>query len=257
MNPEIKNYIDEEIRKSDLRLQAESERVQKIISESRLKFYKKVFIAIAIIIALVIPAILSYLLSHQNATEFARLEEKIEKQRIETNEGLEKRGEALGQRINSAIESMSSESRKGLNELSKSEKKYPRFSATLNGKPLEAQVLDLSSSSYYANIAVINEGEGTASGIELTLYCTDSTFFDKISALGYTWERLPFVDEPLYKAEYKLMYLKKIILPPQESFPVFIGSQSELPVVQANVMLKISFERGYPKRFSFKLKYIK
>lgn len=257
MNPDIKNYIDEEIQKSDLRLKAESERIQRIISETRLTFYKKVLIALGAIFAIVIPAIISYLLSRQNTTEFARLEDKIEKQKIEINEGLEKRGEVLGQRINSAINSISSESRRGLDDLYKSQIKSPRFSATLNGKPLEGQVLYLSSSSYYANIAIINDGEGTASGVGLKLYCTDSTFFNRLSELGYSWERLPFVDEPLYKAEYKLQYHKKIILPPQESFPLYIGSQSELSEVQANVMLKVSFERGYPKLFSFKLKYIK
>ena len=257
MNPEIKNYIDEEIRKSDLRLQAESERILRITSESRLNFYKKLLIAVVVIIAISVPAILSFLFSRQNAADLARLEEKIEKQRIEVSEGLERKGEAFGQRLNSAIDSMSFESRRGQIELPKSQKKSPRVSATLNGKPLEGQVLDLSSSSYYANIAIINDGDGTANGVELTLYCTDSTYFDKLNALGYSWERLLSVDEPPYKAEYKLRYQKKIILPPQESFPVYIGSQSDLQVVQANVMLKVSFEQGYPKRFSFKLKYMK
>ena len=113
MNPEIKNYIDEEIRKSDLRLQAESERILRITSESRLNFYKKLLIAVVVIIAISVPAILSFLFSRQNAADLARLEEKIEKQRIEVNEGLERKGEAFGQRLNSAIDSMSFESRRG------------------------------------------------------------------------------------------------------------------------------------------------
>jgi hypothetical protein len=257
MDKNDKQYIDEEIEKSNLRLIAESERIQRIVSESRLNFYIKLFTAIGATVAIILPIALSFILSSQNRNEFDRLEQKIEKQSIEVSQRLNQKGSDLEQRLDSAISSMNSEIRKDVNEFSKYQTKSPKFSATLKGKPLDGQLLELSSSSYYVSIAIINNGEGTAKNIGLTLYCSDSTFFDGLNQENEQWFRLPFVDEPLFKSEHKYQMIPSVSLSPQEPYPLNIGLGPNSPDKNANAMLKITYEQGAPKKIYFKVRFKK
>ena len=117
MNQDRKEYIDEEIRKIELKLMAESERIQRVVAESRLNFYIKIFTALGATIALALPVIISLMLSSQNRSEFDRLEQKVEKQSIEVSQRLDQKGSLLEQRLDSSTSTMSSEIRKNMNEI--------------------------------------------------------------------------------------------------------------------------------------------
>jgi hypothetical protein len=260
MNDEIKEYINEEIGKSDLRLAAESERIQRIVSESRFRFYIKLLSALGAAIAIGLPVILALILSSQNRAEFDRMEQKIEKQSVEVSQRLDQKGSALEQRLDSAIASMSSEMRRTANELSRSQVKPPRFSATVNGKPLDGQLVELSPNSSNFTAVIMNTGEGTARNIGLSLYCSDSIFFgERIGSDNYVWNRLPFVDEPLFKAEYKMQpaQSQNIILSPQEPFAFSLWIEPDAREITTTTMLKVTYEQGIPKKFFFKIRYKK
>ena len=259
MAEDIKKYVDEEILKSDLRLAAESERIQRIVSESRLNFYIKLFSALGAIIVIGLPLTVSFILSSQNRAEFDRLGQRVEQQSTHVSQTFDEKGRVLEQRLDSAISSMNLEMRRSVNDFSRNQTKPPRFSAVVNGKPLDGLSLDFTPSFYSSTIALTNIGEGTARSIGLTLYCADSTYFDNLqfSYGNGAWQRLQFVDEKSYKAQYKFQYPQNIVLSPQEPFPIDITVNPESSSINTKVMLKVTYEQGSPRKFVFKVTFKK
>ena len=257
MNDDIKNYINEEVKKTDLRLAVESERIQRLVSESRLNFYIKLLSAVGAVIAIALPLILSWILSSRNTAEFDRMDRKIEEQNNQVRDRLDFQGRTLEKRVDSAITSMNSEIRRTVNDFSRIQSKPPRFSATVNGKQLEGQLITLSSTLNSFAVAIINNGEGTAKNIGFAVYSDDSTFFDNVEMGNFYPQRLPFVDEHSFKAGCKLQFQQSVSLSPQEQFAFDISVQSRISSKDANMMLKVTYEQGIPRKFLFKIRFTK